>query len=285
MDTAPFCRNGVVTLVIAASLAMSWGPAYGMQPYEDPAFEIVAQGANQCGPTSFYMVFNHFDAHQVFQEVDLSEHPEDMAIYGFSITRDTKICTWINAGALTGTSWSTLRSAAEKLHAPGASASYFITELNATTTYANTKGIAERDARLHYIWRQYLMKDRAVIIHMRRQWYQAGHYLVLTGYDQATDTVYYADPNHGCAGEISRSSFIRDNWYVSPSNTAANYRARWDGEWMAFTPRNSSAFPASLLAFESASTACSRAWLNSSGRSIIRKWSAPLITTASNDSM
>lgn len=238
MHERPFCRGSFIPLIIAVTLVMPWSHAYGMQPYEDPAFEVVAQGASQCGPTSFYMVFNHFDAHQVFQEVDLSEHPEEMALYGYAITRNTKICKWVNAGALSGTSWSTLRSACDKLHAPGVQASYFISELVSTTTYATTKGIADRDARLQYIWKQYLMKNQAVIIHMRRQWYQAGHYLVLTGYNPVTDTVYYADPNHGCAGEISRASFIQDNWYASPSNTSANYRARWDGEWMAFTPRD-----------------------------------------------
>ena len=238
MNAIPYYRTSLITLVIAATIGLSWSHALGMQPYEDPAFEVVAQGASQCGPTSFYMVFNHFDAHQVFQEANLSEHPEDMAIYGHRITRKTKICKWINGGVATGTSWSTLRSAADKLHAPGATASYFISELVSSTTDTTTKGIAEREARLTYILNTYLMKNRAVIIHMRRQWYQAGHYLVLTGYDPATDTVYYADPNQGCAGEIDRTSFIQDNWYASPTNLSRYYRARWDGEWMAFSPRD-----------------------------------------------
>mgnify|MGYP000856178880 CR=1 FL=1 len=238
MHETPFCRSGLITLIIAASLTMPWGLAYGIQPYEDPSFEHVAQGPNQCGPTSFYMLFNHLGAHQVFQEADLSEHPEDMAFYSFRVTRDTRICTWVNGGSITGTSWSMLKDAADRLHAPGAPASFFISELNPATTYATAKGITERETRLMYLWRQYLMKNRAVIIHMRRKWYQPGHYLVLTGYDQATDTVYYADPNQGCAGEISRASFVRDSWYASPTNTSKGSRARWDGEWMGFAPRN-----------------------------------------------
>lgn len=47
----------------------------------------------------FYMVFNHLRAHQVFKEVNLSEHPEDMAAYGYKVTKNTAICKWVNGGS------------------------------------------------------------------------------------------------------------------------------------------------------------------------------------------
>ncbi|HNY64829.1 MAG TPA: C39 family peptidase [Deltaproteobacteria bacterium] len=233
-------RTGNTGLIIAAAfmmigLTMTAFDAHAVQPYQDPAFEEVGQGSAQCGPTSFYMVFNHLRAHQVFKEVNLSEHPEDMAAYGYKVTKNTAICKWVNGGSTSGTSWTKLRAAADKLHAQGTTAAYFKTELNSSTTaYNSATAEAEREKRLNYIKANYLDKNRPVIIHLRRSSYLSGHYVVVTGYDTASGKVYYADPNGPGSGEVSKTSFIKDKWYVSPDNSASYYRARWDGEWMGF---------------------------------------------------
>jgi hypothetical protein len=221
--------------MIMLGMTMGAHDARAMQPFQDPAFEEVAQSSAQCGPTSFYMIFNFLRANQVFKEVNLSEHPEDMAAYGYKVTSSTAICKWVNGGSTSGTSWTKLKSAADKLHALNSTLPYFKTELNnSSTAYNSTSGDAERAKRLDYIKANYLDKDRCVMIHLERSYYLAGHYIVITGYDPIAGKVYYADPNGGSAGEISKTSFIHDKWYVSPSNTASYYRARWDGEWMGF---------------------------------------------------
>jgi hypothetical protein len=224
----------VFVFVTILGLTMWAHDASAMQPYQDSRFEEVAQSSAQCGPTTFYMIFNFLGANQRFKEVDLSEHPEDMAIYGNKVTSKTAICKWINGGSTSGTSWTKLKSAADKLHALNATLAYFRTELNSNTTDTNTAGDTEREKRLNYIKTAYLDKDIPVMIHLRRSYYLAGHYMVITGYDPVAGKVYYADPNGGSAGEISKTSFIHDKWYVSPSNTASYYSARWDGEWMGF---------------------------------------------------
>jgi hypothetical protein len=181
------------------------------------------------------MIFNHCGAHQVFQECDLSEHPELMPAYGYKITGDTAICRWINNGRTQGTTWKQLKRAADGLHALGSSQAYFSSELESdTTSYNSPAAEKEREQRLDYIEREYLDQNRPVIIHMRRVWCLPGHYLVLTGYDTRSDTVYYADPSTGSLGKISRESFIREKWYASPVYWSGYPRARWDGEWMGF---------------------------------------------------
>jgi hypothetical protein len=232
-------KRGTINFIVCG-LVMLFGvtlwayDASAMQPYQDPRFEEVAQSSAQCGPTSFYMIFNFLGANQAFKEVNLSEHPEDMASYGYKVTNGSAICKWINKGSTSGTSWTQLKSAADKLHALSSTAAYFKTELNNKSTGTTTSGDTERLNRLNYIKTSYLDKGRAVMIHLERSYYLAGHYIVITGYDPVAGKVYYADPNGGSAGEVSQASFIHDKWYVSPSNSASYYRARWDGEWLGF---------------------------------------------------
>lgn len=233
-------KRGNAFLICSAFIMLigitTWAyDARAMQPYQDPTLEEVAQGSSQCGPASFYNIFNFLGANQAFKEVNLSEHPEDMAVYGNKVTKDTAICKWINGGNTSGTSWTQLKSAADKLHAAGSTLPYFKSELNSNTTdYGTTAGDTERENRLNYIKTNYLDKNHPVMIHLRRNYYLAGHYIMITGYDPASGKVYYVDPNGGSAGEITKTSFVKDKWYISPSNTASYYRARWDGEWMAF---------------------------------------------------
>lgn len=224
----------ISTLITVFGLTLWAYDARAMQPYQDPSLEEVGQGSAQCGPAAFYNVFNFLGAHQAFTEVNLSEHPEDMAVYGYKVTKDTAICKWVNGGSTSGTSWTKLKSAADKLHAKGVTAAYFRTELNSNTTGTTTADVAEREKRLNYIKANYLDKNIPIMIHLRRSSYLAGHYITITGYDPAAGKVYYTDPNGPNAGEVSKTSFITDKWYVSPTNTASYYRARWDGEWMGF---------------------------------------------------
>lgn len=229
--------KGHIVHMIPMVLGMTiWAcDAGAVQPYKDTLFEPVAQGSALCGPASFYMVFNFLGAHQVFKEADLREHPEDMAVYAYKVTSRTAICKWINTWLSSGISWAQLKKAADRLHALGSSDVYFKTELNSTATAYNTvAGDSDREIRLDYIKTAYLDEDIPVMIHLGRNYYLKGHYLVLTGYDPVAGKVYYADPDGGTTGEVSKTSFIHNFWYVSPSNKAAYYRARWDGQWMGF---------------------------------------------------
>ncbi len=201
-----------------------------IQPYHD--FEPVTQGSAQCGPASFYMILNHYRNDKIFTKsdcseiVDLREKPE-------TVTADTQIAQYVNEGSLRGTSWEQLKDAAGGLYYN--CEPYFVTELNGRfTDWNDPKDDAEREKRFEYIFRNYLLKNRPVMIHLKRFFIFPGHYIVLTGYDQQQEMVHYVDPNGGRAGTVSHDDFIKEKWYVSPGNTASWYRARWGGQWMSF---------------------------------------------------
>ena len=209
-------------------------PVPALQPYEDPRFEPIAQGSAQCGPTSLYMIFNFYGHHGVYQDascrktVDLGEHPT-------SITAKTAFAKWVNGGMLGGTSWSQLKYAMKDLKKD--CARFYAVELaDQTTGYPGAAGEAERQSRLTAIHASYLTRGRPVVIHIRRDPPNVGHYLVLTGFDLEKGEVHFADPNGGSPGKVSVDDFLGTPWYRSPSNPADSYLGRWDGEWMGFYP-------------------------------------------------
>jgi predicted glycoside hydrolase/deacetylase ChbG (UPF0249 family) len=201
-----------------------------IQPYLE--FEPVVQGSAQCGPASFYMILNHYKIDRYFTQSDCSEII-DLRDTPEIITADTKIAQYINQGSLMGTSWEQLKDAADGLYYD--CEPYFVTELNSRFTQWNDpKEDAERERRFEYIFKNYLLKNRPVMIHLKRYFLFSGHYIVLTGYDPQQEMVHYVDPNGGQAGTVSYNDFIKEKWYVSPGNPASWYRARWGGQWMSF---------------------------------------------------
>ena len=126
-------------------------PSLATQPYEDD-FEAVPQGSGQCGPTSFYMIFNHFNDHQLFgeddcsSEVDLREHLD-------RVTPDSELSQYINGGVITGTSWTQMCDAAENLRDYSDCNLYYdMVELNDDVTeYNDPEAEQERRDRLDYI--------------------------------------------------------------------------------------------------------------------------------------
>lgn len=206
--------------------------ALGLQPYQDPSFDPIPQGPAQCGPTSLYMVFNFYRDHGLFtdkknqQQIDLSEKPS-------RVTSKTTFCKWVNRGKDKGTSWSQMKYAIKDLLKNNQR--YYAVEINdRTTSYRGKKALRERLERFGYIVENYLNQNRPVIIHMRRSSYLPGHYLVVIGFDQENQMVYYADPNKGHIDGIGYQDFIAEKWYISPTNTAKWYNAYWDGEWLGF---------------------------------------------------
>jgi hypothetical protein len=200
------------------------------QPYEN--FEAILQGPAQCGPASFYMILNHFKDHRLFtlencgEIVDLTEKPD-------IITANTQIALYINNGTFLGTPGTQLKDAADGLHLN--CEPYYVSELNNHPAAGNeTEAKAEREKRFAYLFENYLLNNRPVIIHLKRYFLLSGHYIVLTGYDHITEIVHYVDPSGGQKRTISYEEFIKDKWYVSAENRASWYRARWDGEWMGF---------------------------------------------------
>lgn len=204
---------------------------YAVQPYEDD-FQAIPQGSSQCGPTCFYMIFNHYEDHQIFieddcqTEVDLTEELS-------MVTKGTQICQWINDGSTSGTSWNKLKNAADGLCDADNCSRYYVSELNDEfTEYNDSVAEEERRIRLDYIIENYLEKNRPVIIHLRRYWWLWNHYAVLIGYNADDSLLYYADSNGGTIKTVDYDDFIEKKWYVSPD--CRFYRARWDGEWMGF---------------------------------------------------
>ncbi|MCP4131741.1 MAG: hypothetical protein GY754_12250 [bacterium] len=205
-----------------------------LQPYEkDGGFEAVGRGYNQSGPAVFYMIFNHFEDHNVYEQSDCTT-TVDLTAQLSEVTSSTGICQWVNGGSTTGTNWSDLQDAADGLYYN--CSRYYTSEINTDfTKYNNSSDEQERENRLAYITENYLKKNRPVVIHMYRSWPYGGSYLVLTGYDEETGMVYYADSGSGGElGSVSYNDFITAKWYRSPGNSAYYYRARWDGEWFGF---------------------------------------------------
>ncbi len=204
--------------------------ATGQQPFEN--FTAVPQGSAQCGPASFYMIFNHFNDHGLYTGKDCSTAIDQSAKLA-TVTKDTAIVKYINNGSTAGTTWEQLKDAADGLY-KNCAARYTSELNNRFTDYHVAADEAEREKRFAYIVRNYLKNNRPVIIHLKRLYLFSGHYVVLIGYDESENRVYYADPNKGRICSAAYDDFIREKFYVSPDNSAAYYRARWDGEWMGF---------------------------------------------------
>ena len=106
------------------------------------------------------------------------------------------------------------------------------------TTYdktATNDNMYELAARLDYIKANYLDLGIPAVIHLDRV-SGTGHYVILAGYDPASGTIYYVNPNWGACHttgdkleSVDVSSFILDEWYVCGDDPAF-----WDGKWFVF---------------------------------------------------
>ncbi|MGE5422806.1 MAG: C39 family peptidase [Ignavibacteriales bacterium] len=220
--------NRSVSLFLALILILSTATiCLAIMPSD--SFVAVKQGSSQCGPASFYMIFNHYHDQGIYTKAN-GTTTVDLSAVLTQVTSSTAICKYINNGSTSGTTWTQLANAANGLYKNGLK--YYNCELNDVfTEYNDTAGETERQIRFNRIYTQYLLNNRPVMIHIRRIWPYSGHYVVVTGYNPQTQTVYYADPYDATNKNVSYDSFIKNKWYVSSASPA---NGRWDGEWMGF---------------------------------------------------
>lgn len=203
-----------------------------VQPYQDSEFRVVPQGSGQCGPASLYTIFHYYRGENVYRDADCNE-TLDLSPELSAVTHDTKFCNLVNGGKASGTSWSELKYAVKDLRLD-CERQFAVELVDTKTELKSPEGIEERMLRLNTIFERYLVHKRPVIIHLSRSSWRPGHYMVLIGYNQETQSVYYADPNKGKIGIVSLKSFLNDLWYRSPSDPTDDNLAYWDGSWMGF---------------------------------------------------
>jgi hypothetical protein len=164
----------------------------GNQPYQDPAFRVIPQDSNQCGPASLYTVFHYLRGENVYQGTDCNQ-TIDLSVQLSKVTSESEFGQWVNGGSNTGTSWQQMKYALKDLRLD--CSRVFAVELQAQTTERDTAAaIEERTRRLQDIHARYLTQKRPVVLHLRRKPLISGHYVVLIGYEPAQGVVYVADP-------------------------------------------------------------------------------------------
>ncbi len=204
-----------------------------MQPYQTPgSFEPVPQGSAQCGPTSFYMIFNYFNDQQLFVK-DNCTTIIDFSDKHTKITKDSQISQYFLGGSSYGISLKNLKTKIDNIYEVGSCNPYYISELENSYTGYNSNGEKERRERLEYIKNNYLDNNIPVILHLKRFWFLWGHYIVLTGYDDINGVIYYADPNGALLNTVTIDDFIKKNWYLHKGDPIY-MQARWDGKWIGF---------------------------------------------------
>lgn len=233
---------------------------YAVQPVniisKNPSAYLVKQGPGQCGPASFYIVFRYY-GHDT-GNFRFSKGP-DGAVFTMGtgelqpdkgsgtgekkpviIMKDSPVSGWMN-GKDNSTDWSELAEAISNL--------YYVRSNNIREKFypvivsnnkATVPGSKTHKARKiifnEMIVPMFLDHNRPVIVHLKRKWPYPGHYIVLIGYNSATGTVYYMNPNYD-GGDIIKSvsaeDFTGSYWYQS-DNEQSWGRAYWNGQWIGF---------------------------------------------------
>ena len=245
----------LLSLIIIGSFFRS--AAYAMQPYEN-GFDkfFVREGYGQCGTASFYMIFKYYgderrgtgffyteetggDGKNNYKPLNLTQPIPGREFP--RLTKETDVAKWINGGRIQ-TEWEELTQKVKGLFfkdAGGAYVQYYNITDEAGYTENSKIGELERKKRfINDIYAKFLRNNHPVIVHLKRMWPFPGHYLVITGFDEARQTVKYVDPNSEYNGviiqDIPLDDFIVDKWYKSPSYPWWYPKARWDGKWLGF---------------------------------------------------
>lgn len=231
-------------------------PGEGEQPYgtivEDPAVYFVSQGPSQCGPTAFYMIFKYLGDHLPGAGPTGADLAETIPGDGVSVLGESsKIAAFIRSQPGTypaGTDWRRLEAAARRLRR-GAKAFYPCIQSNPRETGNHGQGEAEREVIFERDLVAFLETDTPVLVHLKRPYGMAGHYLTVIGHDPGSDEVLYLDPNNRALDpraegfdpneadwsqaveRVPRSEFVAGYWYKQPGTLGA----RWDGKWLGFT--------------------------------------------------
>ncbi|NLV67182.1 MAG: hypothetical protein GXY14_05845 [Spirochaetes bacterium] len=249
-------KNMHTAILMTAIILLQGVFIYAMQPFElirkNPAGYYVKQGAGQCGPASFYIIFRYDgDDRRAYRFSKGKKGPlfsmqiNDQAVgqggNAVVIDRKSPVSKWMN-GRSGSTGWNELTAAVKGLYYLNSSnvreKFYSSVESNDRATEPVVKNLEQRRSEFfERIVPAFLNRNRPVIVHLKRKWPYPGHYIVLAGYDPVSRTVYYIDPN-GSSEEILRSVQVDDftgtYWYES-SRELRWGRACWNGQWIGFS--------------------------------------------------
>lgn len=230
-------------------------PGTGTQPYEiiqnNPRNYYVHQDAGTCGPTCFYMILKYLgdispDAGP--SNADLSENiPNDVLKVVSSAAKIYSYLMDFTDIYTAGMDWLNLEDAAYAMRS-SCLPFYPCIQSNAEYTAYDEEGIAQRTAIFKNDLVTFLQTNTPVLVHLKRPYYQSGHYITVIGYKSGTDEVLYLDPyneqfdprdpdfNPDMADwpqviqSVSREAFITEYWFEEYGYT----NARWDGRWLGF---------------------------------------------------
>lgn len=194
---------------------------YAMQPYENPNFQVIDQGASPTGVAAWYTIFNYYQDQGTYNNLDGSS--------SVVLNTSAQVWSWINNSAST-VSFDQLNTAASDLSTVNTCAPRYVTEMN--TNFTELSDTSTRIARFGYLLTNYLQKNRPVIIHMTpSNYFLSQFYMVLLGYDAANNRVWYAcTRDGGYKTWATYNDFITTYFYQNGTSS----KARWDGEWSGF---------------------------------------------------
>ncbi|HPS59024.1 MAG TPA: C39 family peptidase [Spirochaetota bacterium] len=233
---------------------------YAAQPVDiiskNPSLYQVKQGAGQCGPASFYIVFRYYgddrreymfskgtDGAVFRMGIDYLPHDASVGNGKSSpviIKKNSSVSKWMN-GKNNSTGWGELTGAIKNLYYIKDNnlreRFYTVIEYDDRESVSGGKNLQDRK-KIFYdkIVSRFLNRNRPVIIHLKRKWPYPGHYIVLIGYDPVSATVFYLNPNND-GGEviktISADEFIGSYWYEANPELRWG-KACWNGQWIGF---------------------------------------------------
>lgn len=225
------------------------GTARALQPVDIIAKNqekyFVRQGAGQCGPASFYIVFKYYgdDLNSCPFYYDSTGSPVDLssnAHKGGVLSENSSVSLWVK-GKDSSTNWAKLIGSIKNLYfrnKHGKNERYYsVMESNDSITGMDEKYTEIRNYNfLKRIVPGFLEQNRPVIIHLKRKWPFPGHYIVVIGYDPASGHVSYMDPSGDGQEKILTVplyDFLNKPWYKG-KRTAWWGGAGWSGRWVGF---------------------------------------------------
>lgn len=253
-------RNMAAAALMIFVLFISGAYLYAVQPVDvirkNPSAFFVRQGAGQCGPASFYIVFRyHGDDRRAYMfskgadgrlfSMGIDSLPRDENAGGINnrpviIKKDSPVSQWMN-GRDNSTGWGELTTAINNLYyvndRNNRERFYSVIESNDRATEPGQKHLQARQREFfNRIVPLFLNSNRPVIVHLKRKWPYPGHYIVLVGYDPALAAVFYMNPNDADSDmvrSVPADRFLNSYWYEANPELRWG-RACWNGQWIGF---------------------------------------------------
>lgn len=251
-----------VAAVSAALLlsAVTGSYLYALQPVDlirkNASSFYVKQGPGQCGPASFYIVFRYYGddskdflfskgANGSLFRMGKNDLQGDAVSGGGNdspvvIKKNSTVSKWMN-GSDNSTDWGELTAAVNNLflvnNNNGRERFYSVIESEDRASVPDGGSLQARRKNFYdMIVARFLNRNRPVIVHLKRKWPYPGHYIVLIGFDPATATVYFMDPNDSTGDivkKVSLDDFTGLYWYEANPELRWG-RACWNGQWIGF---------------------------------------------------